>query len=87
MSIGRRGYNSKSLQGAVVNIQPIADSCHGCHDGELKLTLVSLDGRLQVLTLAGLLAAIALYVGGARLSHGTAVSALRHGPALLVDVL
>lgn len=51
------------------------------------LTLVTLDHRSQVHALVRLLAAVALGVGGARLAHRPAVLALRHGPALLVDVL
>ena len=52
-----------------------------------RLTLVSLDRRLQVRTLASLLAAVALDVGSTRLAHGPTVLALRDGAALLVDVL
>ena len=51
------------------------------------LTLVTLDHRSQVHALVRLLAAVALGVGGARLAHRPAVLALRHRPALLVDVL
>lgn len=49
--------------------------------------LVSLDSWLQVGALAGLLAAVALDMSRARLTHCTAVCALRNGSALLVDVL
>ena len=51
------------------------------------LTLVTLERRPQVHALVRLLAAVALGVGRSRLAHGAAVLALRHGPALLVDVL
>lgn len=52
-----------------------------------ELTLVTLDGRLQMHALVRLLAAIALDVRGAGFAHGTTVLALRHRPSLLVDVL
>jgi len=48
---------------------------------------VSFDSGLQMSTLARLLAAVALDMGGARLAHGTAVRALRYRASLLVDVL
>jgi hypothetical protein len=51
------------------------------------LTLVAVHRLLQVGTLACLFAAIALYMRRARLAHGSAVLALRHRSALLVDVL
>lgn len=49
--------------------------------------LVSIDGRLQVRTLACLLAAVALDVGRARLAHRAAVRALRDWATLLIDML
>jgi hypothetical protein len=52
-----------------------------------RLTLVSLDRRLQVRTLASLLATVTLDVGSARLAHGSTVLALRDRTALLVDML
>lgn len=51
------------------------------------LTLVTLDHRSQVHALVCLLTAIAFDVSRARLAHRPAVLALRHRPALLVDVL
>lgn len=59
----------------------------GGENRRLRLTRMAVYSGLQVDALVGLDTAVAFYMGGSRLAHGSAVGTLRHGAALFVDVL